>query len=115
MTTGAPAKIVLRPEKNEFSPDGHSLSYVAVEVTDENGLVVPDAAVKLHATIEGAGSLDAFGSSNPITDENYTVGDFTSYKGRTTAIVRSGYEAGSCTLTVSADGFETVTAVIAVK
>lgn len=115
VTTGAPAKIVLRPEKTEISPDGHSLSYVAVEVTDESGLVVPDAAVKLHATVNGSGSLDAFGSSNPITDENYTTGDFTTYQGRAMAIVRSGYDAGSCTVTVSAEGFETVTAVIDVK
>lgn len=90
VTTGAPAKIVLRPEKTEISPDGHSLSYVAVEVTDESGLVVPDAAVKSHATVKGSGSLDAFGSSNPITDENYTTGDFTTYQGRAMAIVRSG-------------------------
>lgn len=47
VTTGAPAKIVLRPEKTEISPDGHSLSYVAVEVTDESGLVVPDARCEI--------------------------------------------------------------------
>ena len=65
--------------------------------------------------LEGAGTLDAFGSSNPITDENYTAGTFTSYQGRATAIIRSGYESGSCTLTVSSDEFETVRAVIEVK
>ncbi len=115
VTTGAPAKLVLRPEKTFIQADGHSLSYVAVEVVDENGLVVPDAAVKLHATVEGAGTLDAFGSSNPITEENYTAGTFTSYQGRATAIIRSGYESGNCTLTVSSDEFETVRAVIEVK
>lgn len=115
VTTGVPAKLVLRPEETVIHADGHSLSYVAVEVADENGLVVPDAAVKLHAEVEGAGKLDAFGSSNPITEENYTAGEFTSYQGRATAIIRGGYEAGSCTLTVSADGFETVTAVIEIK
>ena len=115
VTTGAPAKLVLFPEETVIRADGHSLSYVAVEVADENGLVVPDAAVKLHAAVEGAGKLDAFGSSNPITEENYTAGEFTSYQGRATAIIRSGYEAGGCTLTVSADGFETVKTVIEIK
>ena len=115
VTTGAPAKLVLFPEETVIRADGHSLSYVAVEVADENGLVVPDAAVKLHAAVDGAGKLDAFGSSNPITEENYTAGEFTSYQGRATAIIRSGYEAGGCTLTVSADGFETVKTVIEIK
>ena len=68
--------------------------------------VVPDAAIKLHADVKGAGKLAAFGSANPITDENYTAGDFTSYRGVATAIVQSGYEAGLCTLTVSGEGFE---------
>ena len=67
---------------------------------------VPDAAIKLHADVKGAGKLAAFGSANPITDENYTAGDFTSYRGVATAIVQSGYEAGLCTLTVSGEGFE---------
>ena len=115
VTTGAPAKLVLFPEETVIRADGHSLSYVAVEVADENGLVAPDAAVKLHAAVDGAGKLDAFGSSNPITEENYTAGEFTSYQGRATAIIRSGYETGSCTLTVSADGFETVKTVIEIK
>jgi beta-galactosidase len=114
-TAGSAVKLVLHPEKTELSADGHSLSYVSVTVIDANGLVVPDAAVKLHATVNGSGSLDAFGSSNPITDENYTTGDFTTYQGRAMAIVRSGYDAGNCTVTVSAEGFETVTAVIDVK
>ena len=62
--------------------------------------------VPLHADVEGAGKLAAFGSANPITKENYTTGDFTSYRGVATAIVQSGYEAGVCTLTVSGEGFE---------
>ena len=51
----------------------------------------------------GQGSLAGFGSANPITDENYTAGAFTTYKGRALAVIRSGYEAGEAILTVKAD------------
>ncbi|WP_186290816.1 hypothetical protein [[Ruminococcus] torques] len=98
--------ISLIPEKTELSANGHALAYVRIEIVDENGVVVPDAAVKLHADVEGAGKPAAFGSANPITDENYTTGDFISYRGVATAIIQSGYEAGLCTLTVSGEGFE---------
>ena len=54
----------------------------------------------------GAGKPAAFGSANPITDKNYTTGDFTSYRGVATAIVQSGYETGLCTLTVSSEGLK---------
>ena len=107
LTTAASAKTIrLIPEKTELSANGHALAYIRIEIVDENGVVVPDAAIKLHADVKGAGKLAAFGSANPITDENYTAGDFTSYRGVATAIVQSGYEAGLCTLTVSGEGFE---------
>ena len=77
------------PEKTELSANGHALAYVRIEIVDENGVVVPDAAVKLHADVEGAGKPAAFGSANPITDENYTTGDFISYRGVATAIIQN--------------------------
>ena len=98
--------IVVGLASNLSAANGHALAYIRIEIVDENGVVVPDAAIKLHADVKGAGKLAAFGSANPITDENYTAGDFTSYRGVATAIVQSGYEAGLCTLTVSGEGFE---------
>ena len=80
--------------------------YYMTEIVDENGIVVPDAALRLSAAVEGVGSLAAFGSSNPITDENYTSGTFTSYHGTATAIIRSGYQTGMCTLTVGCEGLD---------
>lgn len=103
-TTGAVKRIRLLPEKEELLANGHDAAYIRVELVDENGAVVPDSDRKLHASIDQIASLSAFGSSNPITDENYTTGSFTSYRGTAMAIIRSGYRAGSCTLTVSADG-----------
>ncbi len=41
---------------------------------------------------------------NPITNENYTKGQFTSYLGKALAVLRAGYEAGEAKLAVSAEG-----------
>ncbi len=106
-TTGVPAAIKLEPEREEITADGHSLAYVAVNVVDEEGNIVPDSELALHACVEGAGILAGFGSSNPITDENYTTGNFKAYKGKAMAVVRSGYQAGEIILTVKTEGFET--------
>ena len=54
--------------------------------------------------VTGAAELIGFGSGNPITDENYSKGQFTSYLGRALAVLRAGYEAGEAKLTVSAEG-----------
>jgi beta-galactosidase len=45
-------------------------------------------------------------SSKPQTTENYTAGEFTTYKGRLLAIVRAGYEIGNSVLTVNIDGLK---------
>lgn len=106
VTTGPAKELRLIQEKKELSANGHEVAYVRVEIVDENGIVVPDAALRLNAAVEGVGSLAAFGSSNPITDENYTSGNFTSYHGTATAIIRSGYQTGMCTLTVGCEGLD---------
>ncbi len=103
-TTGPVHSIKLTAEKTKMAADGHSVIYVQTELLDIDGNIVPDADNRLSATVEGAGFLAAFGSANPITEENYTMGTFSAYRGRATAIIRSGYIGESCTLTVSGEG-----------
>ena len=107
-TIGQTTQIKLIPEKTTMKADGHDVIYVGIEVIDKDGRVVPDAEIKLHAELTGAGKLAGFGSANPITEDNYTDGDTTSFRGRAMAIIRAGYEAGDTTLTVFAEGFESM-------
>ena len=127
-TTGAAKKIQLHPEKTTLTADGHSAVYVGIELVDEEGRHVPDEDIKVTGSIvttancensvsdglaktaetsaRSAAYLAAFGSANPVTAENYTKGTFTTYTGYAMVIIRGGYAAGSCTLKVSAEGFE---------
>ena len=114
-TTGAPARLRLVPEMMEACADGHDLIYVGIEIVDQEGRVVPDAEVKLEADVEGACVLAGFGSGNPITEEDYTDAFATTYRGRALAILRSGYEAGSCKLVVKAEGFESAEEMFGVR
>lgn len=109
-TTGEPAAIRLTVENIlgesgsiTLAPDGHSLAYIFAEITDAEGNRVPDASIPLRASVTGAGTLAGFGSANPVTDESYTAGSFTTYQGRALAVVRAGYETGEISLTVKAD------------
>jgi beta-galactosidase len=80
--------------------DGQSLCCAVVEIVDNQGRRVPFDDRKAKAMVSGAGTLAAFGTGRPVTEENYTKGEFTSYLGRFLAIIRSGYEAGEAVLTV---------------
>ncbi|MCR5321135.1 MAG: DUF4982 domain-containing protein [Lachnospiraceae bacterium] len=117
-TTGEAVAIRLVPEKKEMAANGHELLYVGIEVVDEKGRVVPDAEVELTATAEGQTGncyLAGFGSANPVTEDNYTDGETTTYRGRAMAILRSGYEIGTVTLQVSAKGFSPVQETFQIK
>lgn len=107
-TVGAPAAVRLTMEglsggRDALRADGHSLAYVSAEIVDAEGNVVPDAEVLLHAEADGSGYLAGFGSAAPVTEENYTKGFFTTYRGRALAMIRSGYETGKVTLTIKAE------------
>lgn len=101
-TTGKPYGIRLLPEKDSLRADGHDLVYVGVEIIDQDGNVVPDAEIDLSAEVTGCISLAGFGSANPRTEDNYTDGETESFRGRAMAIIRSSFETGNATLTISA-------------
>ncbi|MBR1585992.1 MAG: DUF4982 domain-containing protein [Clostridia bacterium] len=105
-TTGEAKRIRLTAERDSLPADGASLAYVWAEIVDENGSVVPNAAICLTSEISGPAELLGFGSGNPITDENYQKGSFTSFQGRALAVLRAVRDKGRVTLTVKAEGFE---------
>ncbi len=115
VTPGTPAAIRLTPETETLAADGQSLLYVRVEITDENGNRVPDAEEMLTASVEGAGTLAAFGAATPVTEELYTTGQFTSYQGRALAVIRSDYDAGEIKLTVSCEKYPSAEITVSVN
>ena len=60
--------------------------YAQVAIVGENGIVESNADALLHAAVEG-GTLLAFGSACPATEERYYAGSFTTYRGRAQAII----------------------------
>jgi beta-galactosidase len=103
-TAGKAAGIRILPEKTELKADGQSLCFAVVEIIDAQGRRLPFDDRKAKTEVNGAGTLAAFGNGRPVTEENYTTGEFTSWLGRFLAVVRSGYETGEAVLRVSIEG-----------
>ncbi|MCQ2458094.1 MAG: DUF4982 domain-containing protein [Clostridia bacterium] len=106
-TAGAPAALRLVPDKDHMTADCHDAVYIGIEVTDSEGRIVPDAALRLTARAEGPGYIAGFGTGNPLTDENYTDDETVTFGGRAAAVIR-GKDAGGpmdVTLTVKAEEY----------
>ena len=96
-TADAPLHIALKPEKAIVKHG--EIVYIPVTIEGANGVVESNADRKLTVTVEG-GELLGFGSADPRTEECFDAGEYTTYYGRTLAIVRAG-ESGNVTVKVT--------------
>ena len=66
----------------------------------------------VHVSVEGEGELLAVGSANPVTEEDFFSGRYTSWHGRALAIARSTGKAGIIKISAKTEGLEEVSATI---
>ena len=99
-TAGEPARLRLTPDRTVMSADGQSLIFVTVEVLDNQGTPVPEAAIDCEATVKGAGKLLAFASADLKDTEPYTSPCVKTWKGRALLVIRSTQKKGSVNVSI---------------
>ncbi len=97
-------QIGIHPEKENL--EAGEICYVPINIEDASGVVESAADRKISVSVEG-GTLLAFGSANPCTEERYTTGSFTTWYGRAMAIVKAGEDPGKLRITATAEGLGT--------
>ena len=105
-TAGADTRITARPDRTTLEAGEEDFCFIDVVITDaeETPKLLPERAV--HVKVEGAGSLQGFGSAYHLNEEKYNQPCHTTYLGRLLAVIRSGKEGGEITVTFSAEGLE---------
>lgn len=69
-TTGAPAKIILIPDREIINADGIDVSIVKVAVVDKEGNIVPQASNEIVFTVEDNGKIIGLGNGDPTSFES---------------------------------------------
>jgi len=105
----------VQPESTALRADGADLAYIHIALAGTDGIVDPLAERLVTVRVEGAGSLQGFGSANPLSQERFTDDTHTTYQGRALAVVRAGNQAGSVRVEVSAPGCQTRILVLPVQ
>ena len=103
-TATAPSALRLTPDRARLRSEYGDLSYVTVEIVDEQGRVVKHAEHEVMFEIAGAGELIAVGTANPVSEELYVGRKRRAYGGRVMAVVRSRGQSGEIVLSASAEG-----------
>ena len=115
-TAGAPARLVVTPERGSIASDGEDVGYVSLKVVDRDGNFCPTANVEVKISVSGCGTF--------VAAENGDETDFTwlrdpsrkTFNGLLSALVRATPgAAGEIAIVFKAEGLPSATAKIKVN
>lgn len=105
-TAGSAAKIKLTADRNKLIANGQDLSFINVDITDKNGILQPNAAIRLQFKIEGAGSIAGVANADMKDGDSYIGNSRKAWHGKALVVIKSNKQPGEIKLTVTADELE---------
>lgn len=103
-TVGKPVAIKLVADRNTIKANRNDLSYVAVEILDEQGNLVPNDDRLIHFTISGNGEIAGVGNGNPKDISSFQQPQKSTFLGKGLIIVRPKGNAGKISVTAKSEG-----------
>ena len=104
-TAGNAAKLQLTTDRNSLRADGTDLVFVTLQVTDEKGNLVPEAADSITFEVAGPGEIIATDNGDPSDFTPFPSAVRKAYSGMALAIVRTRKgTAGSIVITAKSSG-----------
>ncbi len=103
-TAGAPAMIIMKPDKLMLIADGHDVLHIKTSVTDTKGIVNPTANHLISYTLDGPGKISVIDNGD-LADQTPAYSKFKRVvSGRHLVIVKSSILPGDLTISASAEG-----------
>jgi len=103
-TAGKPAKIKLIADRTKLLANGQDLSFVTVEITDEDGNIQPNADNQLLFNVKGPGVVAGVDNANLKDLDQYVGTKRKAWHGRALVVIKSTQSTGDIRLTVSSPG-----------
>ncbi|HEY3267194.1 MAG TPA: beta-galactosidase GalA [Armatimonadota bacterium] len=103
-TTGAPAALRMRADRQAILADGEDVGILAVDVVDAKGRVVPTAGNAVTFGVSGPGAVIGVGNGDPSSHEADKASRRSAFNGHCLAIVQAGARPGRITVTASSPG-----------
>ena len=113
-TAGAPARIVLKADRNSISSKGEDLAFVTVSVVDKDGNACATATNKMKFQVTGAAKFRAACNGDATSLVPFNSTEMPLFSGELVVVVE-GLKHGMATLSVSAEGMPMATLPITVE
>ena len=100
------SNIKLIADRNKIKANGQDLSYITVEITDEEGNLDPNAENQVIFKVSGPGEIAGVSNANLKDTDLYVSNTRKAWKGRALLIVKSTNTIGDITIEAIADGLK---------
>lgn len=115
-TTGAEAKLKMAADRTEVLADDVDLVFVTVDVTDNNGLVVPRSNPLVKFSIEGAGEIVATDNGDATSFVPFQSTERPAFNGKVLVIVKAKKDQkGQFTVKAESGGLQGASTTIRIK
>ncbi|WP_244534336.1 sugar-binding domain-containing protein [Flavobacterium fluvii] len=98
------SKIKLTADRKIIKSDGQDLVYVSVEITDDKGVLNPNATNQLAFNVSGAGTIVGVDNADLKDTDLYVANTRKAWHGRALVIIKSNNESGVINLEVTSPG-----------
>ena len=105
-TAGAPARIVLSPDRTTLQADGEDAVVVPVSILDAEGRIVPNANNRVTFQLTGDGRILGVGNGDPSDHDTDKANNRKAFHGHCIAVVSAGSKPGVLELTASSPGLK---------
>lgn len=103
-TAGAPHALRLTPDRSILSADGRDLSFVTVEVVDEDGNLCPWADCRVDFSISGPCFIAGVDNGLQTSMESFKASYRNAFHGKCLVVLQNDGHAGTTRLTAKAEG-----------
>ena len=121
-TTKPAAKIILKADRQQISPDNRDVAVVTVEIQDKNGNIVPDACPMLSIRLDGNGRILGVGNGDPSylgadspKEKDCRTFQIPAFNGLAQILVQSSNSASTLNLSCSSENLKTGSITIEAK
>lgn len=106
-TSDEATMIKLSADRNKIRSDGQDLSYISVELTDNDGVCNPKADNLVSFEVVGPGKIAGVGNANPLSLESFQIPQRKAWHGRCMVVIKSDTTSGKVILKATSEGLGT--------
>ncbi|KAJ9653621.1 hypothetical protein H2198_007212 [Neophaeococcomyces mojaviensis] len=103
-TAQQPSQLKMIPDRSLLSVKDRDVSFIRVAVTDNNGILIPDAAIQIQFSVSGVGRLVGAHNADPSTDSYTSTTSARAFNGFVGVYIATENKPGEIRVSATADG-----------